>query len=127
MSARIRLPDGRVASEEFSCSGIGISENRDCRLHLYFSGEVDFLLADYIELPFLKVVEIEKISRLDGISVQITLEDGAALFPKYFYFDGAGAGTLTGKITPGLFNWFWNLQIQGPIPQTPFRLSVLFG
>ena len=127
MSARIRLPDGRVADREFSFSRNEASLSGGFRLHLYFSEGMDFLLADYLELPFLKVVEIEKVSRMDGISIQIQLEDGASLFPKFFYFHSPDNGELPGSISAGLFNWFWNLQIQGPLPKGPFRLSVQFA
>jgi hypothetical protein len=127
MPARIRLPDGRAAAIQFSASvnpeivfGYG-------KLLLYFSEGVELLLADYLELPFLKVVQIEKVSFLDGISLQIQLEDGAALFPRNLHYHGPNEKVISGSITPGLFNWFWNLQIPGPIPQGPFRLCIEFA
>jgi hypothetical protein len=127
MPARLRLPDGRVAAHEFSNAIIKEGEVRDGMLLLYFSGEVDFILADYLGLPFLKSVDIEKISRMDGISLQVQVEDDAFLHPVRFYYHGPDQQKLEGSVSAGLFNWFWNLQIQGPLPSGPFRLSILFG
>ncbi len=127
MPARLRLPDGRVAFHEFSSAILQEGDVRDGLLLLYFSGELDFILADYLGLPFLKAVDIEKISRMDGISLQIQVEDKAFLHPVRFCYHGPDQQKLEGSVSAGLFNWFWNLQIQGPLPSGPFRLSIQFG
>jgi hypothetical protein len=127
MPARLRLPDGRVAAHEFSSADSQQVEAADGLLLLYFSKDVDFILADYLGLPFLKAVDIEKISRMDGISLQIELEDKAILYPVRFFYQGPDQQKMEGSVSAGLFNWFWNLQIQGPLPSGPFRLSIQFG
>lgn len=127
MSARIKLPDGRIAQHEFPVSFLSESEVRQGWIHLYFSENIDFLLADYLEVPYLRSIEIEKISRMDGIALQIQMEDAAKLHPRSFYFHAAGQKNISGKIASGLFNWFWNLQIQGSLPDGPFRLSIEFA
>jgi|GEM_PF-6520346 hypothetical protein len=127
MPARLRLPDGRTAVHEFSSALLQEGSSSQGMLLLYFSANVDFLLSDYLDIPFLKAVEIEKISRIDGISLQIQVEDKAFLHPVRFFYHGPDKQILEGSIGAGLFNWFWNLQIQGPLPAGPFRLSIQFG
>ena len=127
MAAIIRLPDGRTAEKEFSAIEEAGSSIEAARLSLYFSEKVDLQLADTLELSFVRVVEIEKISWLDGISLQLQLEEGAPLQPSAVQVHCAGNAPISGSIVPGLFNWFWNIRIPGPVPEGPFRLSIQFS
>ena len=127
MSARIRLPDGRTPQWDFSPASEAKEPLEEALVTLYFSENIDLILADYQENPFIQLIDIEKVSWLDGISFQIQVEDGAGILPVSVRLDAYGGFQQSGQVSPGLFNWFWNFRIPGPVPPGPFRLRIQFA
>jgi hypothetical protein len=94
---------------------------------LYFDANNQAILADFIGLNFLQLVDLTSFSGKEGSSIQFNLAENCAHLPLDFEIVNFEGDATKGSLIRGLFDGYWTLYPDGEIPSGPYRLRIRFA
>ena len=94
---------------------------------LYFDANNQAILADFIGLNFLQLVDLTAFSGKEGSSIQISLTENCAHLPLDFEIVNFEGDAMKGSLVRGLFDGYWALYPEAAIPTGPYRLRIRFA
>jgi hypothetical protein len=126
--SRVRLQDGDfLESSKVLVSTSSDEESGKVFFSLYFDANNQAILADFIGLNFLQLVDLTAISGKEGSSIQISLTENCAHLPLDFEIVNFEGDAIKGSLVRGLFDGYWTLYPDAAIPTGPYRLRIRFA
>jgi hypothetical protein len=126
--SRVRLQDGDfLESSKVLVSPSSDEESGQVFFSLYFDANNQAILADFIGLNFLQLVDLTAFSGKEGSSIQISLTEICAHLPLDFEIVNFEGVAMKGSLVRGLFDGYWTLYPDAAIPSGPYRLRIKFA
>jgi hypothetical protein len=126
--SRVRLQDGDfLESSKVLVSPSSDEESGVVFFSLYFDANNQAILADFIGLNFLQLVDLTAFSGKEGSSIQISLTENCAHLPLDFEIVNFEGDAMKGSLVRGLFDGYWTLYPDAAIPSGPYRLRIKFA
>jgi len=126
--SRVRLQDGDfLESSKVLVSPSSDEESGQVFFSLYFDANNQAILADFIGLNFLQLVDLTAFSGKEGSSIQISLTENCAHLPLDFEIVNFEGDAMKGSLVRGLFDGYWTLYPDAAIPSGPYRLRIKFA
>jgi len=126
--SRVRLQDGDfLESSKVLVSPSSDEESGKVFFSLYFDANNQAILADFIGLNFLQLVDLTAFSGKEGSSIQISLTENCAHLPLDFEIVNFEGDAMKGSLVRGLFDGYWTLYPDAAIPAGPYRLRIKFA
>jgi len=126
--SRVRLQDGDfLESSKVLVSPSSDEESGKVFFSLYFDANNQAILADFIGLNFLQLVDLTAFSGKEGSSIQISLTENCAHLPLDFEIVNFEGDAMKGSLVRGLFDGYWTLYPDAAIPSGPYRLRIKFA
>lgn len=126
--SRVRLQDGDfLESSKVLTSPSLDEESGKVFFSLYFDANNQAILADFIGLSFLQLVDLTAFSGKEGSSIQVSLAENCAYQPLDFEIVNFEGDAMKGSLVRGLFDGYWTLYPDAAIPYGPYRLRIRFA
>ena len=126
--SRVRLQDGDfLESTKVLASASAEDLPGKVFFSLYFDANNQAILADFIGLNFLQLVDLTAFSGKEGSSIQISLSENCAHLPLDFEIVNFEGDAMKGSLVRGLFDGYWTLYPDASIPTGPYRLRIKFA
>ena len=126
--SQVRLQDGDfLESLKVLVSPSSDEESGQVFFSLYFDANNQAILADFIGLNFLQLVDLTAFSGKEGSSIQISLTENCAHLPLDFEIVNFEGDAMKGSLVRGLFDGYWTLYPDAAIPSGPYRLRIKFA
>jgi hypothetical protein len=126
--SQVRLQDGDfLESLKVLVSPSSDEESGQVFFSLYFDANNQAILADFIGLNFLQLVDLTAFSGKEGSSIQISLTENCAHLPLDFEIVNFEGVAMKGSLVRGLFDGYWTLYPDAAIPSGPYRLRIKFA
>ncbi len=125
---RVRLQDGDfLESTKVLASPSSDEESGIVFFSLYFDANNQAILADFIGLNFLQLVDLTAFSGKEGSSIQVSLGENCAYQPLDFEIVNFKGDAIKGSLIRGLFDGYWTFYPDAAIPSGPYRLRIRFA
>ena len=125
---RVRLQDGDfLESTKVLASPSSDEESGIVFFSLYFDANNQAILADFIGLNFLQLVDLTAFSGKEGSSIQVSLGENCAHQPLDFEIVNFKGDAIKGSLIRGLFDGYWTFYPDAAIPSGPYRLRIRFA
>jgi hypothetical protein len=126
--SRVRLQDGDfLESSKVLVSPSSDEESGQVFFSLYFDANNQAILADFIGLNFLQLVDLTAFSGKEGSSIQVSLVENCTHQPLDFEIVNFKGDAIKGSLIRGLFDGYWTFYPDAAIPSGPYRLRIKFA